>query len=121
MIPPKFIRLTETTEFYTDEKCYIRELINQPNDPDLSIAVARVEPGVTTVRHKLHGTAERYYILSGTGLMEVDNLRPREVNPGDLVLIPQESTQRITNTGDSDLIFLCICTPGFRGENYLTA
>jgi len=118
MILPKFIRLTESTEFYIDEKCYIRELINQPNDPDLSIAVARVEPGVTTVRHKLHGTTERYYILSGSGMMEVDNLQPREVTPGDLVLIPRESTQRITNTGDGNLIFLCICTPGFRGENY---
>ncbi len=121
MIAPRFVKLTETTEFYSDEKCYIRELINQPSDPDLSIATARVEPGVTTIRHKLRSTTERYYILCGSGMMEVGDLPPREVSPGDLVLIPRESPQRITNTGDDDLIFLCICSPGFRPENYLTA
>ena len=36
------------TEFYTAEKCYITELANSADDTDVSIARARVEPGVTT-------------------------------------------------------------------------
>ena len=54
-------------EYYTDEKCYITEVSNSPATPDLSIARARVEPGVTTCWHRLKDTTERYVILSGTG------------------------------------------------------
>jgi hypothetical protein len=47
-------------EFYTSERCYIIELSNTPDDPDVSIARARLEPGVTTRWHRLTDTAERY-------------------------------------------------------------
>jgi mannose-6-phosphate isomerase-like protein (cupin superfamily) len=40
------------------------------------------------------------------------------VNPGDVVLIPPACPQRIANLGDTDLIFLAICTPRFRPEAY---
>ncbi|GMR01222.1 MAG: hypothetical protein BMS9Abin19_0588 [Gammaproteobacteria bacterium] len=105
-------------EFYTTEKCYITELSNTGDDPDASIARARVEPGVTTHWHRLKGTIERYYIMSGRGLMEVGQLPPREVNTGDIVLIPSMCRQRITNTGSEDLIFLAICTPRFTNNAY---
>jgi hypothetical protein len=34
-----------SNEFYTPEKCYITELSNMSDDPDTSIARARVETG----------------------------------------------------------------------------
>jgi len=100
------------------EKCCITELCNTPDDPDVSIARARVEPGITTRWHRLRGTVERYYIISGRGRMEVGKLPPQEVNPGDVVLIPPTCRQRITNIGSEDLIFLAICTPGFSNDVY---
>jgi mannose-6-phosphate isomerase-like protein (cupin superfamily) len=105
-------------EFFTPENCYIIEMSNSPDDPDMSIARARVEPGVTTRWHRLKGTVERYYILSGNGKMEVGELPPQEVNPGDIVIIPPMCRQRITNTGSEDLIFLAICTPRFVDDVY---
>jgi mannose-6-phosphate isomerase-like protein (cupin superfamily)/SAM-dependent methyltransferase len=105
-------------EFYTPEGCYIIENVNKPTDPDISIAQARVEPGVTTRWHRLTATIERYIIQEGAGLVEIDDLPPEEVRPGDVVLIPELCRQRITNTGNKDLVFLCICSPGFRQENY---
>jgi len=60
-------RQNQSYEYYATENCYITELPNTPDDPDASIARARVKPGVTTRRHRLRGTAERYYILSGKG------------------------------------------------------
>jgi len=33
-------------------------------------------------------------------------------------MIPPSVRQRITNVGDSDLVFLAICTPRFRPEAY---
>ena len=50
-------------EFYISEKCHITELSNSPDDPEASIARARVEPGVTTRWHWLEGTTERYHII----------------------------------------------------------
>jgi mannose-6-phosphate isomerase-like protein (cupin superfamily) len=105
-------------EFYTPEGCFIIELSNTPDDPDASIARARVAPGVTTRWHRLTGTVERYVILEGQGRMEVGKLPARKVNPGDVVLIPPLCSQRITNIGHRDLIFLAICTPRFRNEAY---
>jgi mannose-6-phosphate isomerase-like protein (cupin superfamily) len=77
-----------------------------------------MEPGVTTRWHRLTGTAERYYIVNGSGRMEVGELTPQEVKAGDVVLIPPMCRQRITNTGSEDLIFLAICTPRFSNEVY---
>jgi len=105
-------------EFYTDEKCYVTELSNTPDDPDVSIARARVEPGVTTRWHRLKGTTERYFIISGKGLAEVGGLPPQEVTAGDIVLIPPMCRQRITNTDKEDLIFLAVCSPRFTQNIY---
>ncbi len=105
-------------EFYTSEKCYITELSNTPDDPDVSIARARVAPGTTTRWHRLKGTVERYYIIAGKGLVEVGRLPPQEVSAGDIVLIPAMCRQRITNIGEEDLLFLAICTPRFTNAVY---
>ena len=105
-------------EFYTPEQCYIIELSNTPDDPDVSIARARVAPGVTTRWHRVVETTERYVILEGRGRMEVGDLPAQEVTPGDVVIIPPSCRQRIANVGTGDLIFLAICTPRFRPEGY---
>jgi mannose-6-phosphate isomerase-like protein (cupin superfamily) len=105
-------------EFYTPEKCYITELSNTPDEPDLSIARARVEPGVTTRWHRLKGTFERYVIISGRGLVEIGEDPLKEVTDGDSVIIPPMCRQRITNIGKDDLIFLAICTPRFTQDAY---
>jgi mannose-6-phosphate isomerase-like protein (cupin superfamily) len=107
------LRSRPEDELYTPERCFILELVNAPADPDLSIARARVEPGVTTARHALEGVDERYVVLQGRGRVEVGELPALEVGPGDVVLIPSATAQRITNVGSADLVFLCICTPGF--------
>ena len=107
-----------SAEFYTSERCCITELSNSPDDPGASIARARVRPGVTTRWHRLKGTAERYHILRGRGCVELGELAPQEVKPGDTVLIPPMCPQRITNTGAEDLVFLAICTPRFTNDVY---
>jgi mannose-6-phosphate isomerase-like protein (cupin superfamily) len=108
-------------EYFTDERCYINELLNDDSDPVISIAQARVEPSVTTQWHKLSDTLERYVITSGEGVMEVGDLPPTLVKAGDVVVIPPMCRQRITNTGKTDLIFLAICSPRFTVDVYHNA
>jgi mannose-6-phosphate isomerase-like protein (cupin superfamily) len=105
-------------ELYSPEKCYITELSNTPDDPEVSIVRAKVKPGVTTRWHRLMGTGERYYIVSGRGRVEVGKLSPEDVKAGDIVLIPPMCRQRITNISSEDLIFLAICTPRFSNNVY---
>jgi mannose-6-phosphate isomerase-like protein (cupin superfamily) len=108
----------EETEYHTDELCYINELSNTLNDPDVSIVRARVQAGITTRWHRLHGITERYVVLEGQGLVDVGELAPQEIKCGDVVLIPPECRQRITNRGTGDLIFLAICSPRFQQNAY---
>ncbi|MFZ2727264.1 MAG: cupin domain-containing protein [Methylococcaceae bacterium] len=114
----KIIKTNPQAEYYFDEGCYILELSNSNQDNAVSIARARVLAGVTTQWHSLHNTIERYVILSGSGLVEVGELTPQQVNAGDVVIIPAQCRQRISNTGNEDLIFLAICTPRFEVHHY---
>lgn len=109
------------TEFWFDEGCHIVEIHNGAFDEGCSIARARVAPGVTTALHVLDGTLERYVILEGEAAVEVGGTAPATVRPLDVVSIPAGATQRITNTGTGDLVFLCVCTPRFRRSNYRQA
>jgi len=116
---PEIKRSKETDEFETSELCSILEVSNDPDDPAVSIARARVKPGVITEWHKLKATAERYLIISGRGRVEVGTLEATDVSEGDVIRIPADTRQRIiTNTGDTDLIFYAICTPRFKAAHY---
>lgn len=107
-----------TGEYRTGERCLIFELLNTPEDPGVSLARARVEPNVTTKRHCVIGTEERYVILQGKGQMRIDEIEPRDVAVGDTVRIAAGIGQSIANISNEDLVFLCICTPRFEWRNY---
>ena len=112
------LKANTAEEYYFDEGCYILELSNSTVDPELSIARARVQAGMTTQWHRLQGVIERYVILSGEGIVEVADLAAQSVVAGDVVIIPPNCPQRITNSGTEDLIFLAICSPRFSTEVY---
>ena len=106
-------------ETWTAERCYITELINTEDQPEVSLARARVEPGVTTRLHQL-SAYEWYIIERGHGLMRIGDEAPFEVRTGDTVAIPKDTPQQITNSGDEDLRFLCVCVPKFSEERYVS-
>jgi mannose-6-phosphate isomerase-like protein (cupin superfamily) len=116
---PRIQRPGQAKEYLTAERCRILETWNRPDDSSLSVARARVAPGVTTRWHRLTGICERYLILAGQGWVEVGELAPEAVGPGDLVYIPAECRQRIANRGERDLLFLALCTPRFVPEAYV--
>ncbi len=115
----KIRRFNPESEFYTEEGCHIIEIHNGAEDESCSIARARVEPGRTTQLHALRNTIERYFILEGEGLVKIGGDPPAAVRSMDLVFIPPGVSQRITNTGTNDLIFLAVCTPRFKKEAYV--
>lgn len=114
----KFHRFKPETEYFFAEGCFITELSNTSADGEVSIARARLEAGKCTRWHRLRATAERYVILQGEGRIEVGRQLREDVAAADVVVIPPMAPQRICNRGDTELIFLVVCTPRFTAEAY---
>ncbi len=112
------LKTPESEEYFFEEGCFILELSNSEQDPQLSIARARVKTGISTHLHRLANLVERYVILSGVGVVEIAGLPAQQVGAGNVVIIPPLCSQKITNTGMEDLIFLALCTPRFQTQFY---
>jgi mannose-6-phosphate isomerase-like protein (cupin superfamily) len=106
-------RYDPTTEFATPERCRITELLNRPDSASVSMALARVAPGVTTQLHALREINECYLVIEGTGRIEVEGIGGATIQRLDVVVVPAGAAQRIQNVGAQDLLFVCICTPRF--------
>ncbi|MDD5273265.1 MAG: cupin domain-containing protein, partial [Methylovulum sp.] len=81
----KIVKANEDDEYYFDEGCFILELSNSADDAEVSIARARVRPGVTTKLHRLQGVAERYVMLEGAARVEIGGLAAQVLKAGDVV------------------------------------
>jgi len=99
-------RYNEETGFDSPENCRIIEVFNIDADNDCSIVHAIVKPGEGAMLHYLKDTSERYVILKGRGEVEIGDDKPVELQKYDVVLIPANTPQRITNTGKDDLVSL---------------
>ena len=114
---PETILNKNIPEFWTPERCFIQEILNDPLHPKSSLAVARVPTGVKTQLHRLNGTEETYIIKKGCGVLEIDG-KKSELKVGNAIIIPAGVSQRISNIGHVDLEFYCLCTPRFIPECY---
>ena len=114
-----YIYRNNQKKIQTEENCLIQELLNDKTHGECSIAEARVEVGESTQLHALKNTIERYVILHGEGIVEIGHDFSDKVKNYDVVSIPVNTAQKITNTGKEPLIFLCICTPRFEQQNYI--
>ncbi len=112
--------LKNCEEFIAGDDTILRVLLRPDKEsPDIrySLAHAAVKPGKTTLKHILT-TSEVYYILYGKGIMHI-NEESEPVGPGQAIYIPPFAKQCITNSGDTDLMFICIVDPAWRAENEL--
>ena len=113
------IRSRERAEpFTTADGSTIRPLLDLGTAPvrNESLAEALLQPGEATQRH-YHGDSEEiYYLVEGTGQMEIDGERAR-VAPGDAVLIPPGAWHQIRADTSGPLRFLCCCAPPYRDED----
>lgn len=106
-------------EYYSDEGCFITEIMNLSDINHISLAQARVKVGEHTETHLLKNTEELYYITQGMGTATIDS-QTFNVRKGDCLRIKAHQKQAIQNTGVEDLVFLCICLPRFEQDNYIS-
>ncbi|MBJ7456078.1 MAG: cupin domain-containing protein, partial [Thermoleophilia bacterium] len=93
--------------FTTDDGSTIRSLLDLSNAPvaNHSLAEATIEAGEATVRHHHRVSEEIYYLVEGTGTMELDG-ETTTVTAGDAVLIPPGAWHQITASADGPVRLL---------------
>ena len=102
--------LASQIPFTTKDGSTIRSILDATNAPvqNQSLAEARLPANGATERHFHKVSEEFYFILEGTGEMNVDD-ETRTVGPGDAILIPAGTWHTIR--AKTDLRFLCCCAP----------
>ena len=83
-----------------------------------SIAQCTINPGKTSKSHVMK-TSEIYYILEGTGILHIEE-EHREVKRNDAIFVPPNSRQFLENSGEVDLVALCIVDPAWRQEDEIS-
>ena len=78
----------------------------------LNVTHVRIKPGETVPSHVHRDEDQIYYVVSGTGFVELDGQRT-DVAAGSGVLIPLGTEHLITNTGSDplDYVFFVIFIP----------
>jgi len=104
--------------FTTKDSSEIRELLAHRNSCIInqSLAEARLPVGGQTMPHFHPLCEEIYYLLAGTGRMQVED-DVQEVGVGDAIAIPPGTRHQITNTGDEALKFICCCAPAYEDND----
>lgn len=102
--------------FTTKDGSTIRSLLDLSNAPvrNQSLAEASLPAGASTARHYHQLSEEIYYLLEGTGRIEIDG-EIRDVAEGDAILIPPNAWHGITAI--TPLRFLCCCAPPYSHED----
>jgi len=116
----EIVSRNSSAPFTTKDGSTIRSLLDRTNSSaaNQSLAEATVPPGGATEPHRHPKTEEIYYILSGTGRMQVEG-EARDVQPLDAILIPPGARHTIANTGTQPLVFLCCCAPPYSHDDTL--
>ena len=114
----KVASLAHPEPFTTADGSTIRELFGVATERarNQSLAEAALAPGQATERHYHRETEEIYFVLEGSGDMEVDGER-REVRAGDAVLIPPGAWHQLRANEAGALRILCCCAPAYRHED----
>lgn len=104
--------------FTTADGSTIRSLLDRSNSPvaHQSLAEATIGAGEATVRHYHRESEEIYYLVEGSGEMELDGERAA-VAAGDAILIPPGAWHQIRAGDDGPLRLLCACAPPYRHED----
>ena len=102
--------------FTTKDGSTMRSVLDLSNAPvaNQSLAEAFHPAETETERHHHKLSEEFYYLLEGSGIMEIDG-ETTEVSPGDTILIPAGAWHQIRAV--NPLRFLCCCAPPYSHED----
>ncbi len=91
---------------------FVKQIENGVDLTDTAKCIAAIydtllEPGQSIQPHYHPGFEEIYYILSGYGVMTIDE-EQKEISRGDVVYIPSLAQHTLMNTGNVPLRFITV-------------
>ncbi|MEM6883924.1 MAG: cupin domain-containing protein [Verrucomicrobiota bacterium] len=112
------VNRNDTKAFTTKDGSTIREILAYRNSviQNQSLAEATVPVGGSTAEHYHPKSEEIYYILKGCGKMKIGG-EFQEINELDGIAIPPGAPHKIWNTGEDELVLLCMCAPTYEHED----
>jgi mannose-6-phosphate isomerase-like protein (cupin superfamily) len=111
-------RYDELEPYVTADGSTIREWAGPGYSParNQSLAEATLPPGGATIAHHHPRAEELYLFTAGRGRLRVGD-DERDVQPGDCVVIPPGVVHKLWNSGDTDLVLVCACSPAYSHED----
>lgn len=113
------VNRSTTHVLHTPHNSEIRPLMDRTTSDveRCSLAEELLPAGARVGRHYHVETEELYYILDGTGEMQIDD-ETREVATGDCILIPRGCTHSLRNTGADAMRLLLVCGPAYSAADH---
>ncbi len=110
-------RHAELEPYRTKDGSVIREWMGPDSAAqNQSLAEATIAPGAATVTHFHRNSEELYLVTAGRGRLRIGE-EEREVEAGDCALIAPGEIHRIENSGKTDLVVVCACSPPYSHED----
>jgi mannose-6-phosphate isomerase-like protein (cupin superfamily) len=111
-------RYADLEPYVTVDGSTVREWAGQDGSParNQSLAEATLAPGASTIPHHHQASEELYLFTAGHGRLRVGG-EERDVASGDCAVIPPGEIHQLWNTGDTDLVLLCACSPSYSHED----
>ena len=114
-----FIRdISSSKEIIAGDNTLLKELFSPLKDDielGYSFAVGRVQPDGMTYLHRLT-SSEVYFFLKGTAEVTIND-ETAVIGASQAVYVPPGASQRITNVGADELLFVCIVDPAWKEED----
>ena len=98
----------------------VQEIVSHRNSSakNQSLAKVTIQPGNSVFEHYHKKTEELYHIIDGEGTMVVDDEK-RTIGVGETVIILPGQKHKIENHGNTDLVMLVMCAPGYEDEDQI--
>ena len=109
-------RLTVGADAGTGERRPWGAYVVLDDGPQAKVKRITVEPGQRLSYQRHHRRAEHWFVVAGTALVTLDDV-DHELGVGEAIDIPLGAAHRVTNKGDSPLVFVEVQQGDYFGED----
>jgi mannose-6-phosphate isomerase-like protein (cupin superfamily) len=111
----------ELKPYITKDGSIIREMMHPKVHGNIgaSVAEATIPMGTETHSHMHTLSEEIYLVTSGAGRMQLGD-KYFDIHTGDTITIAPKTMHCVSNSGNTDLVIICVCVPAYEhDETYL--
>ncbi|MBW4062194.1 cupin domain-containing protein [Candidatus Saccharibacteria bacterium] len=91
----------------------VRDVITNSDEPELSLAEVRIEPGSRFPFHRFAGGPEQFRVMTGACRLMFLTENPVDLVVGHYISIPPGVWFSITTVGDEPVVFVVANAPAF--------